>query len=208
MNPLTEGVGNVGLAAASLQLTLVDDRTVDQMAELGLAFEDYTVDNVDRNSSILAIEANGTSPEQAIDTVEYLIARIDADLDELQDGLGAPQTARIEDRVLTRPTEAFITSSGKPRIILGVTLAGMVLTVLIVSALDSMLRPTPAGGAASGTNAVSSRGSHRAIEAVGGGGDDEQPRRGATRRASTRGRGDTGDDSGDSAARWQRTGSK
>ena len=207
-NPLVEGVGDVGLAAQTLQLTLESDAIVDQMDSLGLAWDTYFVTPLDTNGSILVVSADGTSPEQAISTVEYLIARIDSDLDALQDRLGAPDTARIDDEVLTRPTEAFITSSGKPRIILGVTLAGLVLTVLLVSGFDSLLRPKTQAT----QGAVPAPASRRAIESVRTAEDedlDAPPRRSARRSSKPKPEPENEtEDESEGSGRWQRTGSR
>ena len=137
-NPLVGGIGNTGLAAATIDIGLSDGRTVTELIELGLS-DDYDVFPDQSDDAILVIEANADDPAIAIATVEFLVSRVDADLDALQDELGAPQDVRIDDQVITRPTEAQVTSTGKPRIIIGVSLAGVILTVLLVSAVDGFL---------------------------------------------------------------------
>jgi hypothetical protein len=139
--------------------TIVDGEPVNPLMNLGgldgvtdvlsTAFEDtseagldaeYTVErDLTLAGPVVLVNVSDTSPKDALGVQTLLLDRLPVKLDELQEAVGVPNSARITSTVLTEDDTPKSNRKSQIRAVLVVAVVGLAGTYLAASALDGVI---------------------------------------------------------------------
>ncbi|ROO62216.1 hypothetical protein EDC02_4187 [Micromonospora sp. Llam0] len=144
-NPWLElGLGSLSRAAA---LTVQDQAVLKQLDAAGLS-ESVAI-TLDNQQPIMTIEVVGESEEQATETTEEVVRRLEASVVGLQADYGASEESFITARRLDRGDNIQEANSKVNRAMIAVAGVGVLLSAALTIGIDGLLRrrrPRPATG--------------------------------------------------------------
>ncbi|MFV2083735.1 hypothetical protein [Micromonospora sp. LOL_021] len=144
-NPWLElGLGSLSRAAA---LTVQDQAVLKQLDAAGLS-ENVAI-TLDNQQPIMTIEVVGESEDQATETTEEVVRRLEASVVGLQADYGASEESFITARRLDRGDNIQEANSKVNRAMIAVAGVGVLLSAALTIGIDGLLRrrrPRPAAG--------------------------------------------------------------
>lgn len=144
-NPLLS-LGGLDLPARVVVATFSTNAAQEDLAERFPDAEAEVAIEESTRGPIIAIDVIDTSADGALDTLTYISGRVTENLQTLQDEVGVPATAVMRSIPLTMDTEAEPDFSDLTRLLILVAVAGVVVTVFSVYALDALMTRTTRRG--------------------------------------------------------------
>jgi hypothetical protein len=137
-----DGVADV--LSTALQSTSVEEAIKDA----GLDAEYEVNRDTTLSSPVVVLNVLGTSPKDALGAQTFLLDRLPARLDELQQGVGVPTSATITSTVITEDETPKANRKSQIRALLVVAVLGLGGTYLAAAVVDGVLlgRTRPLGG--------------------------------------------------------------
>jgi len=156
-----------GLQAASdvLARAMSDGKTFQLLRSEGITGTYTVARDLTTSGPILLVAADDSTPEGALSTLNGILAQAAPRLAALQDDLNVPQNTRLTSNVFTQDTAASTQRKSQIRAVLVGFAGGVFLTIMLVSAADSVLtrrrrRRAAARSAAPGPDGADRPGSH------------------------------------------------
>ncbi len=110
-----------------------------EVAEVSSSAE-FAVDlDASTRGPVIALDVTDTSPAAAMATLDFLLQRVPAELERLQEQVGAPAASIITSMPIAVDTAPEVNTSGTLRMAIAAAGAGIVATVLLAFALDGVL---------------------------------------------------------------------
>lgn len=138
-NPFLD-LGGLEVVAGVLTRSLTDSQSVESVAPPSGTAE-YTVDKDQQVSgSVLQISATDVTPTGAFSTLSEVVDLATVRLKSLQDTVGAPEASQVRLMVITNNTEAVPNFGSLVRLVIVVTAAGLIATLLLALFVDAVAR--------------------------------------------------------------------
>jgi len=130
-----------GLQAASdvLARAMSDGKTFQLLRSEGITGTYTVARDLTTSGPILLVAADDSTPEGALSTLNGILAQAAPRLAALQDDLNVPQNTRLTSDVFTRDTAASTQRKSQIRAVLVGFAGGVFVTIMLVSAVDSVL---------------------------------------------------------------------
>lgn len=130
-----------GLQAASdvLARAMSDGKTFQLLRSEGITGTYTVARDLTTSGPILLVAADDSTPEGALSTLNGILAQAAPRLAALQDDLNVPQNTRLTSNVFTRDTVASTQRKSQIRAVLVGFAGGVFVTIMLVSAVDSLL---------------------------------------------------------------------
>lgn len=130
-----------GLQAASdvLARAMSDGKTFQLLRSEGITGTYTVARDLTTSGPILLVAADDSTPEGALSTLNGILAQAAPRLAALQDDLNVPQSTRLTSDVFTQDTAASTQRKSQIRAVLVGFAGGVFVTIMLVSAADSVL---------------------------------------------------------------------
>ncbi|HET6209818.1 MAG TPA: hypothetical protein VFD94_05525 [Jatrophihabitans sp.] len=130
-----------GLQAASdvLARAMSDGKTFQLLRSQGVTGTYTVARDLTTSGPILLVVADDSSPAGALNTLSGILAQAAPRLSQLQDDLNVPANTRLTSNVFTQDSVAGIQRKSQIRAVLVGFAGGVFLTIMLVSAADSVL---------------------------------------------------------------------
>lgn len=130
-----------GLQAASdvLARAMSDGKTFQLLRSEGITGTYTVARDLTTSGPILLVAAADSTPEGALSTLNGILAQAAPRLAALQDDLNVPQSTRLTSDVFTQDTAASTQRKSQIRAVLVGFAGGLFVTIMLVSAADSVL---------------------------------------------------------------------
>lgn len=130
-----------GLQAASdvLARAMSDGKTFQLLRSQGVTGTYTVARDLTTSGPILLVVAEDSTPAGALNTLSGILSQAAPRLTQLQDDLSVPENTRLTSNVFTQDSVAGIQRKSQLRAILVAFAAGIFVTIMLVSAADSVL---------------------------------------------------------------------
>jgi hypothetical protein len=137
VNPWARFGAEAGAAAALVEVLQSDVNTAEVLDDPAVTM--YAVGINPRNGAIIDITVRASRVESAGDAYQRALDVLTTELDTRQEASGAPKSTWMKADVLTRPQSAKELPGSKMRAMLGVGLLGVLASVSLAVALDTVI---------------------------------------------------------------------
>ncbi|HJQ02117.1 MAG TPA: hypothetical protein VJ851_10985 [Jatrophihabitans sp.] len=132
-------LGGLQAAADVLARAMSDGKTFLLLRSEGITGTYTVARDLTTSGPILLVAAEDSTPAGALNTLNGILGQAAPRLTELQDELSVPANTRLTSNVFTQDTVAGIQRKSQIRAILVALAAGVFITIMLVSAADSVL---------------------------------------------------------------------
>lgn len=132
-------LGGLQAAADVLARAMSDGDTYAKLRAGGITGSYTVARDLTTSGPVLLVAATNSTPDTALKTLQAILSQAEPRLDQLQDRLSVPANTRLSSEVFTQDSTAATQSKSQIRAILVALAAGLFLTVMLVSAGDSVI---------------------------------------------------------------------
>jgi hypothetical protein len=134
------GLGGLDPAVAILSRAMSDSGTVLALRAEGASGEYTVLADQLTSGPVLLVTEDAKTAAGAVTTLDLILARLPVTLSELQTSVGTTPTWLITETVITQDVRATLDRKSQTRALIVALAAGLVLTLLLASGLDALLR--------------------------------------------------------------------
>lgn len=138
-NPYTR-LDNSTLVLTAVAVQIMDDSAIRESLQDEGAAPDYVVGRAEDGTPVLGVVVTNTDPAVAVKTVDLVLDRLNAELDDRQAEAGAPPDSRVRSIVVTRSDTAIEQLGGRIRAFLAVAALGVAASISLAFITEAIVQ--------------------------------------------------------------------